>query len=342
MKRSNGTGNITKLPGNRRKPWAVRISAWDNGRRYRKILGTFKTRKEAQEQINRLVVLAEFDASPVKKVSLEECLNEAIERSEEMRKPSSVRQYRSAMKHLDPLLHLPVQAVTGEKIQAIVDNLCASGLSYPFVVTIVSVLRKGIKVALRKGIITTDPTAGVEFGSSRFKKPKEKTAFTHSEISEMWQRRSVWDDTILMMIYTGMRYQEFIDITPADYKNGCLYVNDSKTASGIRFIPVADCIKPIVEERLANGHLLHFFGSRSTIRRGFKDEFDKRSHTPHETRHTFATLLDEARLPGGHRIDIVVAKVLLGHRVSDLTKGTYTHENYARLVEAVNALQTVF
>lgn len=29
MKRANGTGNIVKLPGNRRKPWVVRVSYWD-------------------------------------------------------------------------------------------------------------------------------------------------------------------------------------------------------------------------------------------------------------------------------------------------------------------------
>ena len=63
-------------------------------------------------------------------------------------------------------------------------------------------------------------------------------------------------------------------------------------------------------------------------------------HIPHETRHTFATLIDEARLPDGFRIDITVAKVLIGHKVSDITKGTYTHENFDRLQQAINCLKT--
>lgn len=56
-------------------------------------------------------------------------------------------------------------------------------------------------------------------------------------------------------------------------------------------------------------------------------------HIPHETRHTFITLMNEKR------VDITIIKVLCGHRVSDIAKGTYTHENYNRLKEGIDKLR---
>lgn len=55
MKRANGTGGITKLKGNRRKPWRVRVTCgWilneETGKvkANLKLLGDFTTRVEAE------------------------------------------------------------------------------------------------------------------------------------------------------------------------------------------------------------------------------------------------------------------------------------------------------
>ncbi len=59
MKRPNGTGTIVKLPGKRRKPYAIRISDGvtisQAGRvvQKRKYVEYFKTAREAQEYLDR-------------------------------------------------------------------------------------------------------------------------------------------------------------------------------------------------------------------------------------------------------------------------------------------------
>ena len=59
MKRANGTGNVVKLSGPRRRPWAVRVSVRDSaGHIVQRVLGCYERSAEAQaalEAYNRSV-----------------------------------------------------------------------------------------------------------------------------------------------------------------------------------------------------------------------------------------------------------------------------------------------
>lgn len=340
MKRANGTGNIVKLPGNRRKPWAVRVSYWeveDGARkRKRKVIGTFKTRREAQNKINELVLAKDdFIVQKARKpLVFKDYLDEALDRIEKTFKTNTYITYLRSCKRLERFYDMPIQSITGEMLQEWIDEQSEANLSISAVGSSFTMVRKAVKVAIRRGVLQHDPTAGVEMGLRRFKKAKEKTAFSHAEIEALWSDPSEIAKTALMLIYTGMRINEFLAITPDDYTDGVLTVRDSKTSAGQRVIPVAECIRPLVEERLKTGKL---------VRVGYAQvwhDLKQYGHGVHETRHTFATLLDETYLPNGHKVDLTVAKVLLGHKVSDITKGTYTHESFARLTEAVNSIPT--
>lgn len=48
MKRANGAGNISKLSGNRRKPWRARKSVILNGKQQWIEFGCFRTKEEAE------------------------------------------------------------------------------------------------------------------------------------------------------------------------------------------------------------------------------------------------------------------------------------------------------
>ena len=51
MKRANGTGGITKLSGNRRKPWRASTSCVINGIRFKEDIGCYATREEALQAL---------------------------------------------------------------------------------------------------------------------------------------------------------------------------------------------------------------------------------------------------------------------------------------------------
>lgn len=55
-------------------------------------------------------------------------------------------------------------------------------------------------------------------------------------------------------------------------------------------------------------------------------------HIPYETRHTFATMLDNKN------INSKIKKLLLGHSSNDVTEKVYTHKTIEQLREAVNSL----
>lgn len=49
MRNINGYGSVYKLSGKRRKPWCVRITkGWEGEKQVREILGTYKTKEEAE------------------------------------------------------------------------------------------------------------------------------------------------------------------------------------------------------------------------------------------------------------------------------------------------------
>ena len=55
-------------------------------------------------------------------------------------------------------------------------------------------------------------------------------------------------------------------------------------------------------------------------------------HTPHETRHTTASLLDSAG------INDTAIKMILGHARKGVTKGVYTHKTLSELRKGVDIL----
>lgn len=56
-------------------------------------------------------------------------------------------------------------------------------------------------------------------------------------------------------------------------------------------------------------------------------------HSPHETRHTFATLAKEAK------VDEYCLKLILGHNIADLTERVYTHRKKEQLLEEIKKIE---
>lgn len=56
-------------------------------------------------------------------------------------------------------------------------------------------------------------------------------------------------------------------------------------------------------------------------------------HSPHETRHTFATLAKETK------VDEYCLKLILGHNIADLTERVYTHRKKEQLLEEIKKIE---
>ena len=116
----------------------------------------------------------------------------------------------------------------------------------------------------------------------------------------------------------------------------------SKTKAGKnRLIPLHDDILPLVKARLEQGnkYLIPYKTDVPMKLAQFRNYMHDPlliklgiSHLPHDGRHTFATF--------AHRFEInkLAQKKIMGHAVSDITDGVYTHKTVEELLHEVNKI----
>ena len=137
--------------------------------------------------------------------------------------------------------------------------------------------------------------------------------------------RSLWKHTddntvriVLALIYSGVRIDELLSLRREDVHLDEQYfdVTHSKTDSGVRMVPIADKVLSFYKDWMAVGAdtLISRDGIRpytyTTFRKYHWDPVLKSlrmHHTPHDTRHTCASMLTEAD------VKPVVIKKILGH-----------------------------
>ncbi len=184
-----------------------------------------------------------------------------------------------------------------------------------------------------------------EFVNTKDKEqPSKRKPFTDSEISLLWESLGTVQgvDSALILIYTGMRPTELLEIKSADVDLGKrLMVGGIKTKAGKnRFIPICTKILPLIENRLKDGgEMLMVLRDEPMDYHRYKyNIWDKMAaaigldHTPHECRHTGVSLMRRAG------IDKDLVKLIVGHSSGDVTD-RYIHtkpEALAMEIEKLN------
>ena len=151
-------------------------------------------------------------------------------------------------------------------------------------------------------------------------------------------------DLILITIYTGLRPTELLEITTDNVHLDEQYmIGGMKTEAGTdRVIPIADKILPLVKNRydanrrfLVNNKYGNHYTYGSYVSANFNTVMNKLNmkHLPHDGRHTFASLMDDA---GANEVCI---KLIMGHSMkNNVTKGVYTHKTTQQLIDEVNKI----
>lgn len=135
-----------------------------------------------------------------------------------------------------------------------------------------------------------------------------------------------------------MRIGELLDIKNANvYLDQNYMVGGSKTKAGKnRIIPISKYIKPFIEKWYdpKSEYLIYKTGYKKFTYDSYLQWWKKNieNHNPHDTRHTFATLMDKI---GTNKIS---TKRILGHASNNVTDEVYTHKDVGDLLIAVNQL----
>lgn len=318
MRRANGDGTIVKLTGNRRKPYACRkIIGWkENGKPIIRYISYHRTKREAEK------ALAEYNKDPYKIGNY--TLSDVYEKwyAEQDRSDSTLASYRSQWKKLKPLHNMKMQSIDRFELQKYFDNVKLTEDSMSRLKLLIKAL---FDYAVKLGIL---PISALNIHKAINYKPAYKTterkgsAFTKQELDYLWEHKN--NDIariILVYIYTGARYGELYNLRPEDCHEDYLDITAAKTEAGIRKIPLSDKVKSLLPIAAIPPHTSYWAA--------FKMLFP--NHKPHDTRHTFVSLMTEAG------VDQRVLQAIIGHRPRNVTE-LYTHISLETMLEAVNKI----
>lgn len=337
MRNPNGFGGIVKLSGNRRRPFWCRITTgWEvnevtgKAKQIYQTLGYYATRKEA------MLALAEYHKNPMDLSKQNVTFSEVWDLwtpSYFKRTPSSENGLRAAYKRCTPLHNMSMKDIKKSHLQAIVDGM--EGMSEQSQKKVKTVFKMTFKYCLENDIVNKDYSQFVTITTAKPSSVENKF-FTSEEIGKLI---SEGENTTLLLLYTGMRIGELLNVKCEDVKDGLIHVRGTKTENADRIVPIHKDIQPVIENMLGGEFLIQnekgkAYTYNAYTRKIFNPLMTKLGidHTPHALRHTFISLMDSAG------VNKVALKRIVGHSNTDMTSH-YTHKQTDELIEAINQLK---
>ena len=336
MRIANGGGSIIKLSGNRRKPWAVRITTgWKDGKQVRKYLGYYTT------QIEAVQALAEYYKTGVdvdlSKLTLEEVYQRWIARVKKSSSDAVVASHEVAHLRFGNLGKMQLRNIKTDHLQDWLDNL---DLKPSTKTKVKSTMNQIYNYASQNDIVVKNYAQHLKVNE---KIEKTGEVFTKEEISYLWNHI---DDTVnqdlLILIYTGMRIGELLSLTCEDVNLEERYaIGGSKTEAGRdRVIPFHDDIMPFIKERVENYRTLVVSQNGTSIKyRAYQNKFKRRmeeygwNHNIHDTRKTAISIMHSSGIP------METIRKIVGHSGKGVTEQVYLRFQPEDLVKAVNMVK---
>ena len=220
-----------------------------------------------------------------------------------------------------------------------------AGMAHPTRAVIKTLFTVLFKYAIKNDICDKNYAQYVDIGQREG--VINRTPFSQEEINKLFEYEEQLDyaDTILIMIYTGLRIGELLDMKIKDVHLEDRYmVGGSKTKAGKnRIIPISKRIEPFIKRYYEKNKdkeylIINSLGRPMTYSNYRREKWDnimeklRMEHKPHDARHTFASLMDTA---GANKLCI---KRIIGHSSQDLTEDIYTHKSIQELIEAIDLI----
>lgn len=346
MKLPNGYGSVYKLSGNRRKPYIAKktIGFDDFGKQIFKPIGYYETKEEG------LQALALYNNAPynidLKNITFSKLYEKWINRKnikleKEEISDNTLKLYMNAYKNHCVSLHNKVFVnIKTSDMQILVDN-CPFGFTIKKYIK--GLCKQLFEFANQLDVpINKNYAEYVELG--REEHSSMHVCIKEKDINKLWDNLDKEDvDLALILIYTGLRPNELLNMKKENvYLSKRYMIGGSKTKAGKnRYIPINEKIVPLIENRLKNNSSYLIGSSRDMAFTyvSFKERWDKMmydldlSYLPYDCRHTCATRLDNVKA------NKICTKLILGHKIQDITDGVYTHKNINQLIETINLLK---
>ena len=248
---------------------------------------------------------------------------------------NTLNNYGSAFAHLGSIHDAAMSNITYLQLQSIIDHMLSTGLSYSSCKKVRTLISQLFDYAIINCWCTTNYAKFLNLGHNKPVRPHKP--FTTQAINRLWRLPSPIHDIPLILLYTGMRASELINLKARDVnrKQRTIKITSAKTKSGIRTIPIHDRIWDIIERRLNTMYVVQECRTYSSLSREFNKAMRAihSKHTTHDCRHTFATRLDN------EGANYNAKRLLLGHASGNVTDGVYTHKSLGQLRKAIRLLK---
>ncbi len=354
MKNPNGYGTVVNLGKGRRKPYAVRITVGRTLNKKGEYIQKYKYLEYFEKSKDAYVYLAKINSGVEVKEhesiqdmpSFKDIYDKWLAHKQSLKKaPSSstVRNYNLAFNRYKDLHSRKFTTLKPTDYQPIADSLKSKSDST--VEMTKTVLSQMYEYAIKQLDICDKNYAEHVIWEYTDSEKQMHTPFSNHELKNLWAEKDFKDvDKVLILIYTGMRASEFLSIKTKNVHLEERYIiGGMKTEAGKdRTIPIHKAILPLLR-KYYNPQNEYLFPNTRGNAMGYTNfvttyweplmRYLKMEHTMHDTRHTFSTLADE------YNLNEYYIKLIIGHKISDITKGTYTHVSTEKLVAEIDKIK---
>lgn len=376
----NGYGCVKKLSGNRRRPWAVVVTTEyeakakdisflqkalgdelyaevkekyekyvdENiiGGQVQKPIGYYATEPEA------LIALADYNKNPFDIDRRNTTFGEIYEilykeKFSKIDNKSTRSSYTAPYAKCGSIKNIRMTELRKSHMQKIVDDHIDG--SQATQANLLKLFHAIYKFALENDICEKDYSQFVVKTAEQSE--GEPTPFTAEKVQKLWDNLGKYDymDSILIMVYTGMRNGEMRKLKKEDIhlEERYIDVRGTKTKAAKRIVPIHKKIAPLLEKRLSEPSDLLLPNLRGNVMsyESYRKKFDPilnelgllnelgEPHLPHDCRKTFATFAKKSKL------DDFYTKAIMGHKNKDLTKDVYTSAPLDALIEQIDMFE---
>ena len=268
-------------------------------------------------------------------ITLRQLFNEWLPIHSKSISNNSVKSYHIAFKHISNIADMPITDIHFQHLQHVINSMHIKGLSYSSCKKVRTLLNQLFNYAIIKDYSITNYAIHLNLGPNI--PTIRRRIFTRQQINKLWMIDTPYSHMILILLYTGLRIGELLALRKQDInrRSSFLIVRHAKTKAGEgRIIPIHHRIMPLIEQLYIDTDEYLFTISYTTFRKHFQNIMKQLNckHTIHDTRHTFASLLDSVAPPNALRS-------LLGHKQGDITTRVYTHKTIRELRRTVELLK---
>lgn len=217
MKMANGTGTVYKLSGNRRNPYIVRKTVgWDIDTETGKRKQLYITIGYAPTRAKGLEMLMDYNKNPydieASKITFTEVFEKWSAEKFQTISDSNAKGYKASFNCCTILHNRVFKELKLTDLQGVVDNC---GKNYPTLRKLKVLFNQMYEYAMKYEICNKDYSEYVDIVKFKDKNPNktDRSPFNKDEIDALWvQKDNIYAQIVLMLIYSGVRVSELLDL----------------------------------------------------------------------------------------------------------------------------------